>query len=540
MDESSTKQPIDLRDVLRPITARWWLIAIVVALATVLTYRHYSSQPKAFSASTRLYIGSTDPTQLVSMTASDRETADLAQLVNSSAVADLVAKEVHFRGNPQSLMGGVSARPSSGSDFVTISAAAGTGSGAAELANAVAQAFVVNETKTIHHEAAQGIAHAARELAALPKTTGTATQRGTLGETISQMQSLEALPTAGIQHIDPASPPGAPFAPNPKQSAIFAFVISLMLMVAGSFGLERLDRRIRKLADLEPIYGHPVLATVPRVAKPAPIQDGVAILPEDLREHFRKLRISVQLAAIDEPPRTIAITSAIPREGKSTVTRNLALAYREAGFTVCVVDADLRRPAIGGLLNVAGKPGLTDVLIGETSLREALKHAAAGVPGLQTLTHLHGDSGEVLDPTILDDNISDHPATGAAYGADVGSVVVLPSGPEPANPPVALGSDQMRTVLKSLATDFDVVLVDTSPLLAVTDAVPLLTAADGVVVVARLGLTTSDAAENLVEQIRRIPGANLLGIVANDAHGKDAGMKSYSYGYGYSRSKSVV
>jgi Mrp family chromosome partitioning ATPase len=91
----------------------------------------------------------------------------------------------------------------------------------------------------------------------------------------------------------------------------------------------------------------------------------------------------------------------------------------------------------------------------------------------------------------------------------------------------------MRSILSTLADDFDVVLIDTSPLLAVTDAVPLLSAADGVLLVSRMGVTTSDAADEVVNQIRRIPGANLLGIVANDVRGRDAGMKRYSYAYGH-------
>ena len=115
----------------------------------------------------------------------------------------------------------------------------------------------------------------------------------------------------------------------------------------------------------------------------------------------------------------------------------------------------------------------------------------------------------------------------------VGSLVVLPSGPEIANPPVVLGSDQMRSILSTLTDEFDVVLIDTSPLLAVSDAVPLLSGADGVILVSRLGHTTSDAAEDVVDQIRRVPGAHLLGLVVNDVRGRDAAMKRYSYGYGY-------
>src|SRR6202012_1927846 len=147
-------------------------------------------------------------------------------------------------------------------------------------------------------------------------------------------------------------------------------------------------RRIRKLADAERIYAHPILAAIPRTAKPVPISGGVAVLPDSVREQFRKLRMSLLLSGIEAPPRTIVVTSAVPREGKSTVTRNLALAYREAGLKVCVIDGDLRRPGLSQLLDVPVAPGLTDVVVGDESLSGALKYLAVGVPGLKTLHRL--------------------------------------------------------------------------------------------------------------------------------------------------------
>lgn len=531
MEDSSKTQPIDLRDALRPITSRLWLIVICVALATGLTYYHYSSQPKEYRATTSLYIGSTDPSELVNPQSSDRATTDLADLVDSSAVAEAAAKELGFKGNPAALLSGISASPESGSDFVTVTAISGSGPAAAELANAVADAFVTTESASIRQQAAQSIVQAQKELDVLPNTITNQTQRGVLAETIQQLQGIESLPNSGIRHVNPAYPPGVPFAPNPKQNATFAFVIALLLTITGAYGLERLDRRIRKLADIERLYGYPVVATVPRTGKPAPSDEaGAAVLPDDVREAFRKLRLNLQLGALERPPKTIVVTSAVAREGKSTVTRNLALAYREAGLEVCVIDADLRRPSIAELLNVPNVPGLTDVVIGDETLADSLKRAAAGVPGLRTLARLHRGSESIRARPFLD-------AAGepTALEPEVGSVVVLPSGPEPANPPVVLGSDQMRSVLASLGESFDVVLIDTSPLLAVSDAVPLLSMADGIIVVTRLAMTTTDAAENVVDQIRRVPGANLIGVVANDVHGRDGARKSYVYGYSQSR-----
>ena len=525
MPESSPNQPIDIRDALRPVKARLWLIVVCVALATALTYYHYSSQPKEYAASTKLYIGSSDPTQLANLYSSDRVTTDLAGIVTSPAVQALAFEELRASGNAGAALGSVSASPVAGSDFVTVSATSRSGAGAAALANAVADAFVTYRTNAIHQQAAKAIVQAEKQLAVLPNTAGNINQRGTLESTIQAMRGVQALPTAGITHIDPAYPPAVPFAPHPTKDAIFAFVIALMLTVAGAYGLDRLDRRMRKLAEIERGYGHSILAAVPRTRKPAPIVGGAAVLPDELREAFRTLRTNLELAALNRRPKTIVVASAIPREGKSTVVRNLALACREAGLQVCVIDADLRRPDIADLLGVPSAPGLTDVVVGDETLWDALKQARAGVPGQRALARLQGAPHTETDSSNADD--------------DFGILSVLPSGPQPVNPPVVLGSDRMRTVLTTLAERFDIVIIDTSPLLAVSDAVPLLSLADGVLVVSRLDMTTSDAAEDLVEQLRRIPGANLLGVVANDVHGREAVANSY-YGYGYARSRAVA
>ena len=118
MEETSSKQPIDLRDVLRPVTSRLWLIVIVVALATALTYYHYNSQPKLYRAATNLYIGSTAPTQIISPLSSDRANTDLAALINSPAVARLAAKNLGYKGDPSALIGAVIATPAKSFDRV--------------------------------------------------------------------------------------------------------------------------------------------------------------------------------------------------------------------------------------------------------------------------------------------------------------------------------------------------------------------------------------------------------------------------------------
>jgi protein-tyrosine kinase len=232
------------------------------------------------------------------------------------------------------------------------------------------------------------------------------------------------------------------------------------------------------------------------------------------------LRTNLDLASLDKSLRTILITSAGPREGKSTVVRNLALAYRESGARVAVIDTDLRRPTLDRLLPVEREPGLINVLTGAETLERALQTAPVHVEGMETLIQMYSQNGN-----------------GNGHGAsDLGRLAVLTAGPTPANPPAVLAAERMRVLLRRIADHFDVVLVDTPPMLAFSDAVPLVSEADGVLVVARLGTTTSDAAKRLMTRLERIPGANILGVVANDVGKRAQAQRNYAYHYyGYAR-----
>src|SRR5690348_2397193 len=248
MEDSSSKQPIDLREVLRPVTSRLWLIVIVVALATALTYYHYNSQPHLYRAATNLYIGSSDPTQIISPLSSDRANTDLAALIDSPAVARLAAKKLGFKGDPGALVGAVTASPATGSDFISLTTVSENPTTAANLVNAFADAFIASRTDTLHTEARAAIAQDENQLAKLPNTQDNGVQRTKILADLSTMQSLLSLPV-GIQHINAATPPSIPFTPHPKKNAVFAFVITLLLAIGAAYGLERLDRRIRRLAD---------------------------------------------------------------------------------------------------------------------------------------------------------------------------------------------------------------------------------------------------------------------------------------------------
>lgn len=206
-------------------------------------------------------------------------------------------------------------------------------------------------------------------------------------------------------------------------------------------------------------------------------------------EAFRVLRTNLQFLGLDEPLRSMVVTSAAPGEGKSTTVANLGVTFAQAGTRVCLVDADLRRPMLAKLLGLENWTGLTTALIGQSPLEECVKKTP--VEGLW----------------------------------------LLPSGPVPPNPAELLGSERMAGLLERLKAEYDLVLIDSPPVLAVTDAAVLAPRTDGVVLVIRAGQTDRRAvqrARTALETVHaRVLGAVLGGVAQAEKEG---------YYYSYDRS----
>jgi Mrp family chromosome partitioning ATPase len=209
----------------------------------------------------------------------------------------------------------------------------------------------------------------------------------------------------------------------------------------------------------------------------------------------------------------LLVTSGIPGEGKSTVVRDLALIYAEAGEAILIIDADLRRPSIARLLGVEPPLGLAQVLRREVGIAEAV--VPLHRPGARGVS-ANGSNREALtgDPRLR------------------GSIDLLSYGECVPNPVGLLGSEAMKSTLTAARGRYDIVILDSAPLLAVADTVPLLEAVDAVLLVARLGLSTRDTADRLTALIERVPKANLAGIVTNDLRGGLLDERYGTYGYG--------
>lgn len=275
-------------------------------------------------------------------------------------------------------------------------------------------------------------------------------------------------PAVRIVQTGTATPPGVPISPNKKRDLGAAGLGGLFLGVFCAVVRDRTDTRIRGRGDVPP--GINVLGTVP-VDRAIKKMGPAALVESPARgEAYRRVRTTLRFVDIDKPVQVFAVTSALPAEGKSTSALNLAQVFASAGGRVLLIDADLRKPRIADYLGIVGTVGLVDVLIGRAKLDDVLQ--------------------KVLD----------------------GHLTVLPAGAIPPNPTELLGSRAMASLMDELRQRFDVVVLDTPPLLPVIDAAVLAPLTDGAIVVSRCRRTTRaqlDAAVGALDAV----GARALGVV---------------------------
>jgi Mrp family chromosome partitioning ATPase/capsular polysaccharide biosynthesis protein len=501
------------------------LVAVVVAAGGV--YAYYARKPNVYEASTLVYVSQpgNPVTGIQAAPPTDRDVADAAALLDSRENAAAVARKIGYSGTPNDLLGQVSITSKQNEDFVQITVQSGSAQEAAGIANAFAAQFVTTLTNSYVTQLRDAIRLAQAQLAQTPPGPAGQVSKGQLVNQINTLKLELGVPTTVAQQANPAQPPTGPSSPKPVRNALFALLLSLVGAIALAYGLERFNRRLRNPEEMEDAYEAPLLAVLPHADEPAPILDGASLLSADFREPFRVLRTNVELASVDAPPRTIVVSSAMPGEGKSTVVRNLALAFHESGKRVAVVDLDLRHPALAALFGVAIGPGMTDVLRRDLKLEDVMLEVGTGIPA--------------FDEFMETDGVTGNGANGHSASAADAGVTLLLGGAPPANPPAVLASNRVAQILDDLRSRYDVVLIDSAPLLAVSDTVPLLRYADAALFVGRLGVTTRDRAKRLTEFLARVPDVTVLGVVANDLSRLEAGAYGYAYGYSHGYASSA-
>lgn len=296
-------------------------------------------------------------------------------------------------------------------------------------------------------------------------------------------------PEARVVVEQRASIPTAPVVPKTTRNIAGGLAVGLLLGIGVAVLRDSLDNTVKHREILEGITKVGLVGSIP-LDKERRTRPAIAFDNENsgIAEAFRKLRTNLQFLRVDNPPRVIVLTSSLPREGKSTTAINVALALAEGEKNVVIVDGDLRRPTLAKYLDLVGSVGFSTVLSGRASLDEALQKTR--FPGMTVLT----------------------------------------AGAIPPNPSELVGSESARNVLRDLREQFDYVIVDSTPLLAVTDAAVLAAGADGVLIVTRFGQTKREQLTHAVESLESV-GAPLLGAVFTMLPTR--GRSQYSYHYAY-------
>jgi succinoglycan biosynthesis transport protein ExoP len=313
-------------------------------------------------------------------------------------------------------------------------------------------------------------------------------------------QQIEAPTARGsspvkLSVVKPASTPGSPVSPKTERNLLLAFIVGLLLGVGLAVLRESLDNTVKLPSDVQALNGRSTLGLIGFDADAPKHPLILAQDPHSKRaEAFRQLRTNLQYVHVDKEPRSIVITSSLPDEGKSTTACNLAISIAQTGAKVLLVEADLRRPKAAEYLGLEGTIGLTTVLVGRVSLEHAVQHWA---------------------------NIMD----------------VLPSGAVPPNPSELLGSRNMEQLLARMEQSYDIVIIDTPPMLPVTDAAVLATKAAGSIIIVRHGKTKREHLRRSIEALDAV-GGNLLGCVLNRTPRRGPESQNYSgdyYRYGGGR-----
>src|SRR6266567_2756914 len=318
------------------------------------------------------------------------------------------------------------------------------------------------------------------------------------------------LRATNIHVVDLARPPKVPVRPQKLLNITVGLVVGLILGVTLAFVKEALDNSIKSIEEAERVVNAPALAIVPlerelphRPARALTRNNGnskpnaaeLALLKQPssaLAESFRTLLTSVVLSTAPRPPQALLITSTAAGEGKSTTALNLAIALAQRGDSTLIIDADLRRPGIAESLDLVDDQGLASFLTGAHSIEAALKQ----FPPVPTLW-------------------------------------VLPAGPKPPNPAQLLSSSAMESLLKELRQRFKFLVIDSPPVLPVTDAMILSTFVDGVAFVVESGVTARGAVARARKVLENV-GARILGLVLNKVDVRHNGHYGYYSQYYYS------
>ena len=495
---------------LHTLGERRWLIlataAVIVAVATL----NSAAQDDKYEAVSKVLVGQTDPVNaLFPGAGADKDPDRIArtnlELIENETVAERVSRAQLGEDSlsVDELLERVDAEIENDSDVVAIKVRDEDPERAAEIANGFATQYSRFRERASSRNLEDAIERAQIELDALADEELSSPRGRTIERRLSDLEIAAALQGSAVEVVKRADAPDDPVEPRPFLTFLVSIPIGLLagLLLAGL--VSYLDRRLKREEQVEAITQMPVVASIPRRSERLVRRKaggGVWADPVEA-ESYGRLATNLRFFNFDRQVKTVLVTSAVPEEGKTTVTLRLAAALAGAGQGVLAVEADLRRPTFTDYFSIQFPHGLSGVLIGATPFEDVV-------------TRVH-TSYALAAPT----EEGDEAWTTAPF------IEVVPAGVVPPNPTELLAGNALPRVLQEAKKHADIVLVDSAPLVPVGDAIPIANAVDGVLLVVKLGESQRDELRRALKLLGTLR-SKVIGVVITNA---DRPSDKYDY-----------
>lgn len=515
-DDAKFSRELDLRDYLRVLRRRRGLIVLTVVLVVGVALAYSLHQTPVYKATTQVLIRFSDGSQGQQSQLGSTDQGTELLLMQAPAVREAVTKQLGHAPD-------VSVQVVQSTNVVAISAQSTSARGAARDADTYARVYIDVRRKQTTDELLAAVQDLQAKIQQLDARSGVldfavasaipgdlsavvaqqasersriATQRSLYSAQLDQEQSATTAEGTNRQIIANASVPTSPVKPTPTRNVLVALLVGLVLGIGGAFVREHFDDTVRTKDDIERIPGGlVVVGMIPLVRGrkygKVPYLVSSASPNSSATEAYRTLRTSLQFLTVSAPVRSLQVTSPSAAEGKTTTVANLAVTAARSGRRVIVACCDLRRPRVHEFFGLGNEIGLTSVLLGQALLSDALQ-SVEGEP----------------------------------------NVTVLASGPPPPNPDELLSLPRTAEVLEWLREHCDLLIVDSPPVLPVTDALIVSGLVDASLIVCTVGSTTKHRLRRAVELLRQVD-APVVGAVLNYPESRSGNGYGSGYGYGY-------
>ena len=513
--EETFEASIDLREYAHLFWSWAWLLVFETLLVGGAAWYFSVRTTPIYETSTRLLVSEPPAMQSIQytgLTSTQTMARTYAEILVDRPVLQGVIDELRLEMSPEDLREWVSVEPVRDTQVLVVTVQCPSRDLSASIANSIASVFVerMRELQSQRYAVTQaGLAQQVQDMEAQINATNDEISRETDASKLTQLEArlteyrrlysnlvtnfeqvrlAEAQTSTNVVVSEPAAIPTKPVSPKTGRNTVLGAIAGLLAAMGLVVVLDALDDTVKDPEDFRKKFNLSVLGVIAAHSSPENLPITVHEPRSPVAESFRGLRTNIMFAGVDRPVRRILVTSATPQDGKTTVASNLAAVMAQGERKTVLIDADLRRPRVHEQFGLPNRSGLSDLFV------------------------LPADAY----PKVLQRD-------------EVAALSVISSGSVPPNPAELLTSQKMAQILDALNAEFEMVVFDTPPVLAVTDAVALSHLVDGVILVAKPGQTRMSAFRQAVEQLRAVH-ARILGVVLNEVQ-----ASSRRYGYYYNR-----